>query len=131
MPRARPARSGPTGPRGATGATGPRGKTGAAAKIPRISCRLSGSRVTCRVVSKSGNGGSGGGTGGGTDTGGGEGLRLRLSRASKLYATGSRAATSTRTTVRLHALRKLKPGKYTLVVSVGEDVTVRVALQLR
>jgi hypothetical protein len=51
---------------------------------------------------------------------GGEGLRLRLSRAHKLYATGSRAATSTRTDVRLHALRKLTAGRYTLVVSVGE-----------
>ena len=73
------------------------------------------------------SGGSGGGEG---NTGGGEGLRLRLSRSSKLYATGSRAAKSSRTTVRLHALRKVKAGKYTLAVDVGEDVTVHLTLHL-
>ena len=127
-PSARPARPGPPGRRapaarrgatGATGPAGPRGKTGAAAKIPKITCKLSGSKVTCKVGASSGGSG---GSGGGGNTGGGEGLRLRLSRSSKLYATGSRAAKSSRTTVRLHALRKVKAGKYTLVVDVGEDV---------
>ena len=116
--------AGVTGPRGAQGPAGPRGKTGAAAKIPKISCKLSGSKVTCKVAK---SGGSGGGEG---NTGGGEGLRLRLSRSSKLYATGSRAAKSSRTTVRLHALRKVKAGKYTLAVDVGEDVTVHLTLRL-
>jgi hypothetical protein len=120
--------AGPTGPRGATGAQGPRGKTGPAAKIPKISCKLSGTKVTCKVSSSRGSGGSGGGGG---NTGGGEGLRLRLSRSGKLYATGGRAAKSTRTTVRLHALRKVKAGKYVLAVDVGENATVRLTLRLR
>lgn len=115
-----------TGARGAAGKRGPRGKTGPAAKIPRISCKLPGSKVTCKVARSRGSGGSGEG-----NAGGGEGLRLRLSRAHKLYAAGSRAATSTRTNVRLHALRRLTAGCYTLVVSVGEDVTVRIPLRLR
>jgi streptogramin lyase len=124
--------SGPSGPRGATGPAGERGKTGPAAKIPSIRCRLSGSRVTCRVVSKGGGGsGGGGGTGGGTNTGGGEGLRLRLSRASTVYASGSSAAKSNRTTVRLKTRRKITPGNYTLVVGMGKDVTVRVSMRLR
>jgi hypothetical protein len=124
--------AGAVGPRGATGATGatgpqgPRGKTGAAAKIPKISCKLSGSKVTCKV----GKSGSSGGSGGSGNTGGGEGLRLRLSRASKLYATGSRASKSSRTSVRLHALRKVRAGKYTLVIELGDDVTVRIPLKL-
>jgi virginiamycin B lyase len=117
---------GATGAQGATGPAGPRGKTGPAGKIPKISCKLSGSKVTCKV----GGGGTSPG-GGGMNTGGGEGLRLRLSRSSKLYATGSRAASSTRTTVRLHALRSLKAGKYTLVVSVGDNVTVRIPMRLQ
>jgi hypothetical protein len=125
--------AGVTGPRGATGATGaqgPRGKTGPAAKIPKITCKLSGSKVTCKVAKSGSSGGSGGSGGGEGNTGGGEGLRLRLSRADKLYATGSRAASSSRTTVRLHALRKVKAGKYTLAVDLGEDVTVRLTLRL-
>jgi streptogramin lyase len=125
---------GPAGPKGATGATGPagpRGKTGAAAKIPKITCKLSGTKVTCKVAKSGSSGGSGGSGGGEGNTGGGEGLRLRLSRASKLYATGSRAASSRRTTVRLHALRKVKSGTYTLAVDVGEDVTVRLTLRLK
>ena len=65
------------------------------------------------------------------NTGGGEGLRLRLSRASKLYATGSRAAKSKRTTVRLHALRKVKAGKYTLAVDVGETSRSQLTLRLK
>ena len=121
---------GATGAQGATGPAGPRGKTGPAGKIPKITCKLSGSKVTCKVGGKSGSGGSNPG-GGGTNTGGGEGLRLRLSRSSKLYATGSRAASSNRTTVRMHALRSLKAGKYTLVVSVGEGVTLRIPMRLR
>ena len=52
--------------------------------------------------------------------------RPRLSRSSKLYATGR----STRTNVRLHALRKVEPGNYTLVVEPGEDVTVRIQIRL-
>ena len=132
---ARPARPAPpVRARGATGAPG----CGRAARQDRgrgqdrkITCKLSGSKVTCKVGSKRGSGGSGGSnTGGGTDTGGGEGLRLRLSRSSKLYATGSRAASSHRTTVRMHALRSLKAGKYTLVVSVGDGVTIRIPMRL-
>ena len=86
-------------------------------------------RSPARWASSGSSGGSGG-SGGSGNTGGGEGLRLRLSRASKLYATGSRAAESARTNVRLHALRKLKAGKYTLVVELGDDVTVRMPLKL-
>jgi streptogramin lyase len=122
-----PGAAGPAGPRGATGAqgvAGPRGRTGPAGKIPKITCKLSGTKVTCKVGGKSGSGG------GGTNTGGGEGLRLRLSRSSKLYATGSRAATSHRTTVRMHALRGLKAGRYTLVVNVGDGVTIRIPMRL-
>jgi hypothetical protein len=78
-----------------------------------------------------GGGGSGGSGGSGGNTGGGEGLRLRLRRAGKLYATGSRAAQSHRTKVRLHALRKVKAGRYTLAVDVGEDVAVHLTLRLR
>jgi streptogramin lyase len=135
-PLASPGAAGPagargaTGAQGATGAAGPRGKTGPAGKIPKITCKLSGSKVTCKVGGNSGSGGSNTG-GGGTNTGGGEGLRLRLSRSSKLYATGSRAASSDRSTVRLHALRSLKAGNYTLVVSVGASVTVRIPMRLR
>jgi hypothetical protein len=33
--------------------------------------------------------------------------------------------------VGLHTLRKVKTGKYTLTVDVGEDVTVRLTLHLR
>jgi hypothetical protein len=86
--------------------------------------------VACKVGGKSGGGGGNTG-GGGTNTGGGEGLRLRLSRSSKLYATGSRAASSKRSTVCLHALESVKAGNYTLVVSVGEAVTVRLPMRLR
>jgi hypothetical protein len=114
------------GATGATGAQGPRGKTGAAAAIPKIACKLSGSKVTCKVTKN----GGGGGSGGSGNAGGGEGLRLRLSRSNKLYATGSRAAKSTRTNVRLHALRKLKAGTYTLVVELGDDVSMRIPLEL-
>jgi hypothetical protein len=121
---------GATGAQGASGPAGPRGKTGPAGKIPKITCKLAGSKVTCKVGGKSGSGGSNTG-GGGTNTGGGEGLRLRLSRSSKLYATGSRAASSNRTTVRMRALRALKAGNYTLVVSVGEGVTIRTTMHLR
>jgi len=95
-----------------------------AAKIPKISCKLSGSKVTCKV-GKTGSGGSGG------NPGGGEGLRLRLSRSQRLYATGGRAAKSTRTKVNLHAVWRLEAGSYTLVVSIGDDVTVRVPVRLR
>ena len=133
---------GSAGTAGPAGATGPRGASGARparparqdrrrGQDPRISCRLSGSRVTCRVVAAKGGSGGSGGNGGGTNTGGGEGLRLRLSRASRLYATGSRAAKSKRTNVRLHGLRKVERGKYTLAVDIGDDVTVRIPITLR
>jgi streptogramin lyase len=86
--------------------------------------RSPGSKVTCKV-GKTGSGGSGG------NPGGGEGLRLRLSRSQRLYATGGRAAKSTRTKVNLHAVWRLEAGSYTLVVSIGDDVTVRVPVRLR
>ncbi|HEX6026820.1 MAG TPA: hypothetical protein VFZ00_32785 [Solirubrobacter sp.] len=127
--------AGPTGPAGPRGPRGARGKTGPAAKIPRISCRLVGSRVTCRVVSRGGGGGGGGGTGGGTGgggtTGGGEGLRVFLSRSGTVYATGARSAKSTKKTVRLKSRRKVTPGRYTLTVRVGKGVTVRMTIRLR
>ena len=104
---------------------GARGKTGAAAKIPRISCKLSGSKVTCKVA-KSGAGRNGGAA---RRTGGGEGLRLRLSRAEQ--------ALRHRQPCRLEHAHEgqparggLKAGKYTLVVDVG-DVTVRIPMRLR
>ena len=124
--------TGATGPRGATGATGPagaRGKTGPAAKIPRISCRLSGSprhlprRLQGRERRR--------GTGGGRTPAAARACACELSRASKVYASGSRAAKSTKTTVRLTSRRKVTPGKYTLVVRMGKDVTVRVSMRLR
>ncbi|HWK25301.1 MAG TPA: hypothetical protein VNS09_01985 [Solirubrobacter sp.] len=115
---------GPAGPRGVTGErgpAGPRGRTGAAAKLPKITCKLSGRRVTCRF-------GSSRNTGGGTNTGGGEGLRLRLTRAKTLYASGT--AKSTRTAVHLRSVRRVRGGAYTLAVRVGDE-TVRIPIRLR
>jgi hypothetical protein len=55
---------------------------------------------------------------------------VRLARHGTTYAAGRRAARSRRTTVRLHALRRVQAGNYTLVVSLGREVTVRVPLKL-
>jgi hypothetical protein len=66
--------------------------------------------------------------------GGGESrvaLRLRLSRRGKLYATGARIARGRRTNVRLHRLRRMRPGRYTLLVVVGDSVRVKVPLRVR
>ena len=102
--------------------SGPRGKTGAAAKIPKISCKLSGSKVTCKVGK---SGGGGGGSGGGRAT---RAAARACACASAAPASSTRRAAARppagRATVRLHALRKVRPGKYTLAVDVGEDVTV-------
>ena len=65
----------------------------------------------------------------GTNTGSGEGLRLRLQRVEQGLRDRQPAAKSTRTDVRLHALRKLDGGSYTLVVTVGET-TVRIPVAL-
>ncbi len=116
---------GPNGAQGLTGPAGPRGKTGPAGKFPKITCKLKGKKVTCKVGSSSGSGGSG--DSGGTNTGGGEGMRLRLSRASKVYATGSRSASSKSTSVRLRG--GVKAGRYTLSVHLG-DVSIRMPIRL-
>jgi hypothetical protein len=57
-------------------------------------------------------------------------LRLRLSRAGKLYATGARIARGRRTNVRLHPLRRMRPGRYTLLVVVDNRIRVKVPLRV-
>jgi streptogramin lyase len=116
---------GATGPQGQRGATGRRGKPGAV-RIPKISCRLRGTKVTCRVVV----GSSGGGSGGGTTVGGGESrLRLSLDRGGRVYAHATRVAKGS-ATVRLHRVRRVRAGRYTLVVTLGRAVTVRVPMRI-
>jgi hypothetical protein len=116
---------GAQGPRGATGAQGPRGATGRRGKpgevrIPKISCTLHATRVTCRVDTGSG----------GTTVGGGEArLRLSLTRGGRVYARASRVPKGTET-VRLHRVRRVRAGRYTLVVTLGRSVTVRVPMRI-
>jgi Collagen triple helix repeat (20 copies) len=107
------------GPAGPKGDRGPRGRRGPVGETPKVTCGSRGAerRVRCRVI-----------------VGGGESrvaLRLRLSRNGDLYATGARIARSRRTNVRLHALRRIQPGRYTLLVVVGDGVRVRVPLRVR
>ena len=124
--------AGVTGPRGATGAAGPagpRGKTGAAAKIPKITCKLSGTKVTCKVGKRQRRHAAAAAAARATRAAA-RACACASAAPNRLYATGSRAAKSSRTSVRLHALRKVKAGKYTLAVDVGEDVTVHLTLRL-
>jgi Collagen triple helix repeat (20 copies) len=117
---------GATGPQGARGETGRRGKPGEV-RIPKISCKLRGTKVTCRVVTGS-SGGSG--NGGGTTVGGGESrLRLSLTRGGRVYARASRETSGT-ATVRLHRVRRVRAGRYTLAVTLGRAVTVRVPMRI-
>jgi streptogramin lyase len=116
---------GAPGPQGARGATGRRGKPGAV-RIPKISCKLRGTKVTCRVVA--GSGGTGG-SGGGSVGGGESRLRLSLDRGGRVYARATRVATGT-ATVRLHRVRRVRAGRYTLVVALGRAVTVRVPMRI-
>ncbi len=115
-PQGIPGARGATGPEGPRGATGPRGRRGATGKTPKVSCGQGGGGIRCKVV-----------------VGGGESrvpLRLRLSRAHTLYATGSRIAKTRATDVRLHKLRRLVPGRYTLVVTVGEEEVLRLRVRI-
>jgi streptogramin lyase len=122
-PQGVPGLRGAAGPQGPRGSRGARGKTGTVS-VPRISCKLRGTKVTCRVVT----GGGGGGTGG---IGGGESrVRLSLRRGGHVYARATRAAKGVRD-VRLRSLRRVRAGRYTLVVALGRGVTVRMAMRLR
>jgi hypothetical protein len=117
-----PGLRGGTGPQGPQGERGKRGKTGVVS-VPRIKCKLSGTKVTCKVVS--GSGGNGGGS-----VGGGESrVHLSLQRGGRVYARATREATGTRD-VRLRSLRRVRTGRYTLVVRLGHGVTVRMAMRI-
>jgi virginiamycin B lyase len=117
-----PGLRGATGPQGPQGERGKRGKTGTVS-VPRIKCKLSGTKVTCKVVA--GSGGSGGGT-----VGGGESrVHLSLQRGGRVYARATRVAAGTRD-VRLRSLRRVHAGRYTLVVALGHGVTVRMAVRI-
>ena len=118
----RPARAGPAGPAGARGATGAQGRPAPPARAarpgrrPRSPRSPASSRATrsparsAAAAAAVADGGSGG-----TNTGGGEGLRLRLSRSSKLYATGSRAASS----------KRARPSACTRCAAEGRQVHAR------
>jgi hypothetical protein len=96
-------------------------------RIPKISCKLRGSRVTCRVVVRHGGGGS---NGGGGSVGGGESrVHLSLTRGGRVYARATRRAKG-RSTVRLHRVRRVRAGRYTLVVTLGHAATVRVPMRI-
>jgi streptogramin lyase len=117
-----PGPRGATGPQGPQGPRGKRGKTGTIS-LPRIRCKLSGTKVTCKVVAGSGGGGNG-------SVGGGESrVHLSLRRGGHVYARATREARGTRS-VRLRSLRRVRAGRYTLVVGLGRGVTVRMAMRL-
>jgi hypothetical protein len=93
-------------------------------RIPKISCKLRGAKVTCRVVAA-----SGGGNGGGTVGGGASRVQLSLTRGGRVYARATRVSRGS-STVRLHRVRRVRAGRYTLVVTLGRTVTVRVAMRI-
>jgi hypothetical protein len=90
-------------------------------RIPKISCKLQGTKVTCRVVTGSGGGGS---------VGGGESrVRLSLIRGGRVYARAARLSRGS-ATVHLHRVRPVRAGRYTLVVGLGRAVIVRVPMRI-
>jgi hypothetical protein len=83
-----------------------------------VTCGTQASKVRCKVV-----------VGGGEARAARAQIRLRLARAGRLYATGARLSTGHATRVHLHALRRLRPGRYVLTVVVG-DVRVKLGVRI-
>jgi hypothetical protein len=68
------------------------------------------------VVAGSGGGGSGGESR----------VHMSLRRGGRVYAQATRVARN----VRLRSLRRVRSGRYTLVVRLGHGVTVRMAMRI-
>ena len=102
---------GATGPQGPKGSRGPRGKEGPQGKT--LKCGQKGSGIKCKVV-----------------VGGGEArVRVSVVRAGKVYARTSRTVKHHSASLNVHKLRKMRAGRYTVVVTIG-DVTLRVPLRI-
>jgi RTX calcium-binding nonapeptide repeat (4 copies) len=111
--------SGATGQAGATGPAGPqgpRGATGPAGRDARVTCTPSKPKkgqvkVTCKVTLVAGKGSS---------------VRARLERGGRTYASGVPTRRNGRLSLRFVSKKKLKPGRYTLVVNerTGNERTV-------
>jgi hypothetical protein len=114
--------AGPTGPTGSAGPTGPAGPAGPAGpkgdpgRDAVVTCKVGKAKkrkvkVTCTVTLKSGASAK---------------VRARLVRRGHLVASGSRTSQSGVAALSLHGRRKLTPGRYTLVVSVGDGAARRI-----
>jgi streptogramin lyase len=98
--------TGATGPAGAQGPTGPRGPKGDPARISKIVCSVPKphKRVRCRVVVRSSAAAA---------------LRVELARRGTVFARGRRIVSGGRDVIALHQVRRLRHGRYALVLRVA------------
>ena len=100
---------GPAGPQGPAGSPGAAGKQGPPGKVELVTCKPSGSRERCTTKLVSG-----------PVRFTAAAARATVSRAGAVYAAGTaRRGTGGRLRLRLLAIRRLRPGRYTLTLIQG------------
>jgi hypothetical protein len=103
-----PGAAGPVGPQGPSGPRGAQGPAGPAGKVELVTCKKVArkQRCTAKLVS-------------GTVTFTVASARARLSRRGVVYAAGTARMLRGRMSLRLIAVRPLRPGRYTLTLTSG------------
>jgi len=101
---------GTNGANGANGAQGPAGPAGPAGKVELVTCKKVGKKQKCTTQLVSGTV---------KFKTAGLSARATLSRHGALYAAGIARSTRSGVSLRLQALRKLAPGRYTLTLTSG------------